>query len=105
MGTAIPENMSRIGAVWRLTELEIHPNLGFRLLPSVASWVMVNAPQISKWTKNTVNVVRWLRNAQNRSSTRVAQVLGVWGAYGTFKVDLETKNDEKMVDFSTSQNA
>ena len=37
MGTAIPENMSRIGALWRLTELEIHPNPGFRLLPSVAS--------------------------------------------------------------------
>ena len=105
MGSVIPENMSRIGAVWRLAELEIHPNPGFRLLPSVASWVVVEPPRISEWTKNTVKVVRWFRNAHNRSSTRVAQVLGVWRPYGTFKVDLETKIDEKIVDFSTSQNA
>ena len=39
MGTAIPENMSRIGAVWRFTELEIHPNPGFRLyLLSLHRW-------------------------------------------------------------------
>ena len=63
------------------------------------------APRISKSTKNIVKVVRWLRDAHNRSSTRVAQVLGVWGPYGTFKVDLETKIDEKIADFSTSQNA
>ena len=34
---AIPENMSRIGAVWRLSELKTYPKPGFRLLPSVAS--------------------------------------------------------------------
>ena len=105
VGTAIPENMSRIGAVWRFAELEIHPNPGFRFyLLSLHGWGW-SPPRISKPTKNIVNVVRWYRNAHNRSSTRVAQVLGVWRPYGTFKVDLETKIDEKIVDFPTSQNA
>ena len=55
MRTAIPENMSRIGAVWRLTELEIHPNP--KVLPSTFCRFMgsVNTPRTQNGPENCEN--------------------------------------------------